>query len=192
MFFVSMMLIFRSGGAFSSFEQVGIRQELSIISLLPNYQTITRILEDEKSCQVPCFFMGLGRGSFSQSIDYLSVREKLACQLVQKPHAWYPLVQELHSCHWLRNSIKNILQIWINIVPLQDRCGEICLLATTLKNAKMLTMPFTWQFFISMFCVLLRLHQGGVFCCTRRHAGGSMDHSPASREKDTGHIVATS
>ena len=99
MFFVSMMLIFRSGGAFSSFEQVGIRQELSIISLLPNYQTITRILEDEKSCQVPCFFMGLDRGSFSQSIDYLSVREKLARQLVQKPHAWYPLVQELHSCH---------------------------------------------------------------------------------------------
>lgn len=79
MFFVSMMLIFRSGGAFSSFEQVGIRQELSIISLLPDYQTITRILEDEKPCQVPCFFMGLGRGSFSQSIDYLSVREKLAC-----------------------------------------------------------------------------------------------------------------
>lgn len=99
MFFVSMMLIFRSGGAFSSFEQVGIRQELSIVSLLPDYQTITRILEDEKSCQVPCFFMGLGRGSFSQSIDYLSVREKLACQLVQKHHAWYPLVQELHSCH---------------------------------------------------------------------------------------------
>ncbi len=99
MFFVSMMLIFRSGGTFSSLEQVGIRQELSIISLLPNYQTITRILEDEKSCQVPCFFMGLGRGSFSQSIDYLSVREKLACQLVQKSHAWYPLVQELHSCH---------------------------------------------------------------------------------------------
>lgn len=79
MFFVSMMLIFRSGGAFSSFEQVGIRQELSIVSLLPDYQTITRILEDEKSCQVPCFFMGLGRGSFLQSIDYLSVREKLAC-----------------------------------------------------------------------------------------------------------------
>ena len=46
--------------------------------------------------------------------------------------------------------------------------GEICLLATTLKNAKMLTMPSTWQFFISMFCVLLRLHQGGVFCCPRR------------------------
>ena len=109
MFFVSMVLIFRSGGAFSGFEQVGIRQELSIISLLPNYQTITRILEDEKSCQVPCFFMRLGRGSFSQSIDYLSVREKLACQLVQKPHAWYPivpkphawcqLVQKLHSFH---------------------------------------------------------------------------------------------
>lgn len=78
MFFVSMMLILRSGGAFSSFEQVGIRQELSIISLLPDYQTITRILEDEKSCQVPCFFMGLGRGSFSQSIDYLSVRGKIS------------------------------------------------------------------------------------------------------------------
>ena len=87
MFFVSMMLIFRSGGAFSSFEQVGIRQELSIISLLPNYQTITRILEDEKPCQVPCFFMRLGMGSFSQSIDYLLVMEKLACQLVQKTHA---------------------------------------------------------------------------------------------------------
>ena len=154
MFFVSMMLIFRSGGAFSSFEQVGIRQELSIVSLLPDYQTITRILEDEKPCQVPCFFMRLGRGSFSQIIDYLSVREKLACQLVQKPHAWYPLVQELHSCHWLRNSIKNILQIWINIVPLQDRCGEICLLATTLKNAKMLTTAvmmggnFSYQCFV--------------------------------------------
>ena len=130
MFFVSMMLIFRSGGAFSSFEQVGIRQELSIISLLPNYQIVTRILEDEKSCQVPCFFMRLGRGSFSQSIDYLSVMEKLACQLVQKTHAWYPIVQKphtcypivpkLHSCHCLRNSIKNILQIWINIVPLQN------------------------------------------------------------------------
>ena len=99
MFFVSMMLIFRSGGAFSSFEQVGIRQELSIISLLPNYQTITSILEDEKSCQVPCFFMRLGRGSFSQSIDYLSVREKSACQLVQKPHTCYPLVPKPHSCH---------------------------------------------------------------------------------------------
>ena len=87
MFFVSMMLIFRSGGAFPSFEQVGIRQELSIISLLPDYQTITMIPKDEKSCQVPCFFMRLGMGSFLQSIDYLSVREKLACQLVQKTHA---------------------------------------------------------------------------------------------------------
>ena len=87
MFFVSMMLIFRSSGAFSSFEQVGIRQELSIISLLPNYQTITKIFEDEKSCQVPCFFMRLGMDSFSQSIDYLLVREELACQLVQKLHA---------------------------------------------------------------------------------------------------------
>lgn len=55
------------------------------------------------------FFMRLGRGSFSQSIDYLSVREKLACQLVQKTHAWrpivlklhtwYPIVQKLHSFH---------------------------------------------------------------------------------------------
>ena len=99
MFFVSMMLIFRSGGAFSSLEQVGIRQELSIISLLPNYQIVTRILEDEKSCQVPCFFMRLGRGLFSQSIDYLLVIEKLACQLVQKPHTCYPLVQKLHYCH---------------------------------------------------------------------------------------------
>lgn len=99
MFFVSMMLFFRSGGAFFSFEQVGIRQELSIISLLPNYQTITRILEDEKSCQVPCFFMRLGRCSFSQSVDYLSVREKLACQLVQKTHAWHPIVQKPHTCH---------------------------------------------------------------------------------------------
>ena len=167
MFFVSMMLIFRSGGAFSSFEQVGIRQELSIVSLLPDYQTITRILEDEKSCQVPCFFIRLGRGSFSQSIDYLSVREKLACQLVQKLHTWYPLVQELHSCHWLRNPIKNILQIWINIVPLQDRCGEICLLATTLKNAKMLTngdRVARKPLFISMFCVFVTSpHQWGVF-----------------------------
>lgn len=157
MFFVSMMLIFRSGGAFSSFEQVGIRQELSIIYLLPNYQAITRILEDEKSCQVPCFFMRLGRGSFSQSIDYLSVREKLACQLVQK----------LHSCHCLRNSSKNILQIWINIVPLQDRCGEICLLATTLKNAKMLTngdRVARKPLFISMFCVFVTSpHQWDVF-----------------------------
>lgn len=68
MFFVSMMLILRSGGAFSSFEQVGIRQELSIISLLPDYQTITRILEDEKSCQVPCFFMGLGRAHFHKAL----------------------------------------------------------------------------------------------------------------------------
>lgn len=99
MFFVSMMLIFRSGGAFSSFEQVGIRQELSIISLLPDYQTITRILEDEKSCQVPCFFMRLGRGSFSQSIDYLLVREKLACQLVHKTHDWHPIVQKPHTCY---------------------------------------------------------------------------------------------
>ena len=116
MFFVSMMLFFRSGGAFPSFEQVGIRQELSIISILPNYQTITRIIEDEKSCQVPCFFMRLGRGSFSQNIDYLSVMKISACRLVQKTHAWhpvvpklhtcYPLVQKLHSCHWLRNSIK--------------------------------------------------------------------------------------
>lgn len=167
MFFVSMMLILRSGGAFSCFEQVGIRQELSIISLPPDYQTITRILEDEKSCQVPCFFMRLGRGSFSQSIDYLLVREKLACQLVQKLHVWYTLVQKPHSCHCLRNSCKNILQIWINIVPLQDRCGEICLLATTLKNAKMLTngdRVARKPLFISMFCVFVTSpHQWDVF-----------------------------
>ena len=167
MFFVSMMLILRSGGAFSSFEQVGIRQKLSIIYLLPNYQTVTRILEDEKSCQVPCFFMRLGRGSFSQSIDYLLFREKLACQLVQKLHACYPLVPKPHSCHCLRNSIKNILQIWINIVPLQDRCGEICLLATTLKNAKMLTngdRVARKPLFISMFCVFVTSpHQWDVF-----------------------------
>ena len=167
MFFVSMMLILRSGGAFSSFEQVGIRQELSIISLPPDYQTITRILEDEKSCQVPCFFMRLGRGSFSQSIDYLSVMENLACQLVQKLHTCYPLVPKLHSCHCLRNSCKNILQIWINIVPLQDRCGEICLLATTLKNAKMLTngdRVARKPLFISMFCVFVTSpHQWDVF-----------------------------
>lgn len=167
MFFVSMMLFFRSGGAFSSFEQVGIRQELSIISLPPDYQTITRILEDEKSCQVPCFFMRLGRGSFSQSIDYLLVREELACQLVQKTHACHPLVPKPHSCHCLRNSCKNILQIWINIVPLQDRCGEICLLATTLKNAKMLTngdRVARKPLFISMFCVFVTSpHQWDVF-----------------------------
>lgn len=100
-----MMLILRSGGAFSCFEQVGIRQELSIISLPPpDYQTITRILEDEKSCQVPCFFMRLGRGSFSQSIDYLLVMKNLACQLVQKPHTWHPIFQKLHAVtHLFRN-----------------------------------------------------------------------------------------
>ena len=177
MFFVSMMLIFRSGGAFSSFEQIGIRQELSIISLLPNYQTITRIPKDEKSCQVPCFFMRLGRGPFLQSIDYLSVMENLACQLVHKTHDWHPIVQKPHTCytlvpkphacHCLRNSCKNILQIWINIVPLQDRCGEICLLATTLKNAKMLTngdRVARKPLFISMFCVFVTSpHQWDVF-----------------------------
>ena len=68
MFFVSMMLIFRSGGAFSSFEQVGIRQELSIVSLLPDYQTITRILEDEKSCQVPCFLWELAGAHFHKAL----------------------------------------------------------------------------------------------------------------------------
>lgn len=87
MFFVSMLLILRSGSTFSSFEQVGMRQELSNISLFSDYQTITRIIEDEKSCQVPCFFIGPGMGSFSQSIDYLSFRENKACQLVQKLHA---------------------------------------------------------------------------------------------------------
>ena len=99
MFFVSMMLIFRSGGAFSCFEQVGIRQELSIISLPTDYQTITKIPKDEKSCQVPCFFMRLGRGSFLQSIDYLLVMKNLACQLVQKTHAWHPIVPKLHTCY---------------------------------------------------------------------------------------------
>ena len=158
MFFVSMLLILRSGSTFSSFEQVGMRQELLNISLFSDYQTITRIIEGEKSCQVPCFFMRLGRGSFLQSIDYLSVREKLACQLVQKLHACYPLVPKPHSCHCLQNSIKNILQIWRNIVPLQDRCGENCLLATTLKNAKMLTngdRVARKPLFISMFCVFV-------------------------------------
>ncbi|CDA95655.1 unknown [Bacteroides sp. CAG:709] len=167
MFFVSMMLFFRSGGAFFSFEQVGIRQELSIISLLTNYQTITMILEDENSCQVPCFFMRLDRGSFSQSIDYLSVMKNLACQLVPKLHTCYPLVPKPHAFHCLRNSCKNILQIWINIVPLQDRCGEICLLATTLKNAKMLTngdRVARKPLFISMFCVFVTSpHQWDVF-----------------------------
>ena len=178
MFFVSMMLIFRSGGAFSSLEQVGIRQELSIISLLPNYQTITRILEDEQSCQVPCFFMRLGRGSFSQSIDYLLFREKQACQLVQKIHTRLQnhsetprlitesFINHMPTTDW-RNSSKNILQIWINIVPLQNRCGEICLLATTLKNAKMLTngdRVARKPLFISMFCVFVTSpHQWDVF-----------------------------
>ena len=87
MFFVSMLLILRSGSTFSSFEQVGMRQALLNISLFSDYQTITRIIEDEKSCQVPCFFIGPGRGSFSQSIDNLSFRENKACQLVQKLHA---------------------------------------------------------------------------------------------------------
>ena len=87
MFFVSMLLILRSGSTFSGFEQVGMRQALLNISLFSDYQTITRIIEDEKSCQVPCFFMRLGMGSFSQSIDYLSFRENKACQLVQKLHA---------------------------------------------------------------------------------------------------------
>lgn len=178
MFFVSMMLIFRSGGAFSSLEQVGMRQELSNISLFSDYQTIMGIIEDEMSCQVPCFFMRLGRGSFSQSIDYLSVREKLACQLVQKIHTRSQNRSEtshmiLYSSrnHMLttnpRNSSKNILQIWINIVPLQDRCGEICLLATTLKNAKMLTngdRVARKPLFISMFCVFVTSpHQWDVF-----------------------------
>ena len=93
MFFCFNDVNFEARQHLSGFEQVGIRQELSIISLLPNYQTIMRILEDEKSCQVPCFFMRLGRGSFSQNIDYLSVMKNLACQLVQKTHAWHPLVQ---------------------------------------------------------------------------------------------------
>ena len=87
MFFVSMMLIFRSGGAFSSFEQVGIRQELTIFFLRADYQATTEMIEDKNSCQVPCFIMRLGRGSFSQSIDYLSFREKQACQLSQNLHA---------------------------------------------------------------------------------------------------------
>ena len=112
--------------------------------------------------------MRLGRGSFSQNIDYLSVTKNLACQLVQKTHAWHPIVQKPHTCyplvhkphsfHCLRNSCKNILQIWRNIVPLQDRCGEICLLATTLKNAKMLTNGDRMArkpLFISMFCVFV-------------------------------------
>lgn len=167
MFFVSMLLILRSGSTFSGFEQVGMRQELSNISLFSDYQVIMGIIEDEKSCQVPCFFIGPGMGAFPQSIDYLSFIEKLACQLVQKPHTCYPLVPKLHSCHCLRNSIKNILQIWINIVPLQDRCGEICLLATTLKNAKMLTngdRVARKPLFISMFCVFVTSpHQWDVF-----------------------------
>ena len=105
MFFVSMLLILRSGSTFSGFEQVGMRQELSNISLFSDYQAIMGIIEDEMSCQVPCFFMRLGRGSFSQSIDYLSVREKLACQLVQKTHAWHPIFQKLHAVtHLFRNS----------------------------------------------------------------------------------------
>ena len=87
MFFVSMLLILRSGSTFSSFEQVGMRQELTNISLFSYYQTITKIIEDEKSCQVPCFFIGPGMGLFSQSIDYLTFRGKQACQLVQKLHA---------------------------------------------------------------------------------------------------------
>lgn len=87
MFFVSMLLILRSGSTFSGFEQVGMRQELSNISLFSDYQTITGIIGDKKSCQVPCFFIGPGRGSFSQSIDNLLFRENKACQLVQKLHA---------------------------------------------------------------------------------------------------------
>ena len=87
MFFVSMLLILRSGSTFSGFEQVGMQQELTNISLFSDYQTITRIIKGEKSCQVPCFFIGPGMSSYSQSIDYLSFRENKACQLVQKLHA---------------------------------------------------------------------------------------------------------
>lgn len=122
MFFVSMLLILRSGSTFSGFEQVGMRQELLNISLFSDYQAIMGIIEDEKSCQVPCFFIGPGMGTFPQSIDYLSVREKLACQLVQKIHTRLQnrsetprQISDSSRNHMLttnqRNSSKNILQI---------------------------------------------------------------------------------
>jgi hypothetical protein len=64
------------------------------------------------------------------------------------------------------------LAIWIydffyTFAARKEKCGEIWLLATTLKNAKMLTrsdwVPVS---FISMFCIFVTApHQVGLFCC---------------------------
>lgn len=66
-------------------------------------------------------------------------------------------------------SEKNILLFGNIGLPLQNRCGEICLLATTLKNAKMLTngdRVARKPLFISMFCVFVTSpHQWDVFLC---------------------------
>ncbi len=177
MFFVSMMLILRLGSTFPVSNKLAYGRSCQLSLYFLTIRPLRGFLKTKSHAKSHVFFMRLGRGSFSQSIDYLLVREKLACQLVQKthawhpivqkPHAWYTLVQKPHACHCLRNSCKNILQIWINIVPLQDRCGEICLLATTLKNAKMLTngdRVARKPLFISMFCVFVTSpHQWDVF-----------------------------
>lgn len=178
MFFVSMMLILRLGSTFPVSNKLAYGRSCQLSLYFLTIRPLRGFLKTKSHAKSHVFFMRLGRCSFSQNIDYLSVMKNLACQLVQKTHAWHPIVQKLHaithlfsqkphSFHCLRNSCKNILQIWINIVPLQDRCGEICLLATTLKNAKMLTNGDRMArkpLFISMFCVFVTSpHQWDVF-----------------------------
>ena len=64
-------------------EQVG-RRPKSWFSCLPtDYQPVTAFHSANRACQVPCFFMRLGMGKFSQSTVNQSVREITACQLVQ-------------------------------------------------------------------------------------------------------------
>ena len=49
----------------------------------------------------------------------------------------------------------------------KEKCGEIWLLATTLKNAKMLTpVGLCSDLTIAMFCVFMTApHFVGLFCC---------------------------
>ena len=68
-------------------EQVGRETAPSFFCLLAKYQAITRLCPRKPPCQLPCFFMRLGRDASSQLIDTPLFSQKPGCQLVQKEPA---------------------------------------------------------------------------------------------------------
>ena len=74
---------FTPAGRGKKTEQVGRRPKSWFSCLLADYQLVTEHNANNRACQVPCFFMRLGMVKIPQNAVNQSVREIIACQLVQ-------------------------------------------------------------------------------------------------------------